>query len=179
MHNSKSWKFLFTAGRHVIHTRVRLRTERQIQCDVIIGKNLEGSVHLRKLRWEQREHVQRDLESQEGQAISYNRIHLPAHNISGGCNCATSTNPGVNQPMRSLQFPWISRGFVQLSKIMLRQCQSVVSRYGISELQRISDIMTIGLWHFWLHVSSVSNAMLCARENLRPHLQYNCILNQV
>ena len=121
MHNSKSWKFLFTAGRHVIHTRVRLRTERQIQCDVIIGKNLEGSVHLRKLRWEQIEHVQRDLESQEGQAISYNRIHLPAHNISGGCNCATSTNPGVNQPMRSLYFPWIARGFVQLSKIMLRQ----------------------------------------------------------
>ena len=71
--------------------------------------------------WERIEHVQRDLESQEGQAISYNRIHLPAHNISGGCNCATSTNPGVNQPMRSLHFPWIARGFVQLSKIMLRQ----------------------------------------------------------
>ena len=48
-----------------------------------------------------------------------------------------------------------------------------------STLQRISDIMTIGLWHFCLHVSSVSNAMLWARANLRPHLQYNCILNQV
>ena len=129
VHNSKSWKFLFTAGRHVIHTRVRLRTERQIQCDVIIGENLEGSVHLRKLRWEQIEHVQRDLESQEGQAISYNRIHLPAHNISGGCTCATSTNPGVNQPMRSLHVPWIARGLIKQNYVV-----SVGSRYGISEL---------------------------------------------
>ena len=46
-------------------------------------------------------------------------------------------------------------------------------------IQRISDIMTIGLWHFCLHVSSVSNAMLWTRANLKPHLQYNCILNQV
>ena len=38
-------------------------------------------------------------------------------------------------------------------------------------VQRISDILTISLWHFCLHVSSVSNAMLLARENLRPHLQ--------
>ena len=30
-----------------------------------------------------------------------------------------------------------------------------------------------------LHVSSVSNAMFRARANLRPHLQYNCKLNQV
>ena len=34
--------------------------------------------------------------------------------------------------------------------------------------------MTIGLWHFSLHVSSVSNAMLWARANLRPHLQCSC-----
>ena len=46
-------------------------------------------------------------------------------------------------------------------------------------VQRISDILTIGLWHFCLHVSSVSNTMLWAKANLRPHLQYNCILNQV
>ena len=38
-------------------------------------------------------------------------------------------------------------------------------------VQRISDIMTIGLWHFCLHVSSVSNPMLWARANLRSHLQ--------
>ena len=32
---------------------------------------------------------------------------------------------------------------------------------------------------FVLHVSSVSNTMLWARANLRPHLQYSCILDQV
>ena len=69
-------------------------------------------------------------------------------------------------------------------KVKSKQCSHMYVtesqiRKGILLLQRISDIMTISLWHFCLHVSSVSSTMLWARANLRPHLQYNCMLNQV
>ena len=44
---------------------------------------------------------QRNVKSQDRQALIKSVF---THNISGGCNYAMSTNPGMNQPMRSIHF---------------------------------------------------------------------------
>ena len=74
------------------------------------------------------------------------------------------TDLGLSRGRGTVPLSGPGRGFIKFSGIWL---------------QNILVIMTIGLWHFCLHVSSVSNTILWARANLGPHLQYNCILTQV
>ena len=109
------------------------------------------------------------------------QLHLQVLNFDGGLlvwssNAAAAalsllasgvgwrTDLGLSRGRGTVPLSGPGRGFIKFSGIWL---------------QNISVIMNIGLWHFCLHVSSVSNTILWARANLRPHLQYNCILKQV
>ena len=73
---------------------------------VKVGRMGENPAHITSLLFLRRKSLEpKRLRITRGG--TYNRIYLPHATHLEWCSRKTSTNPGINQPMRSLHFPWM------------------------------------------------------------------------